>query len=66
MLDQTANYGYGAVAQATPDARAAFIRRTYGHLAGAILAFVLLEFALFQTAVPDMMIGLLGQADIPG
>ncbi len=36
------------VAQAEPDARAVFIRRTYGHLAGAILAFVLLETALLQ------------------
>ena len=30
------------VAEATTLERAAFIRRTYGHLAGAILAFVAL------------------------
>src|SRR5882724_3212321 len=60
MFDETVNFSYSPVAQATADARAAFIRRTYSHLAGAILAFVLLEFALFQTAVPDMMIEVLG------
>jgi FtsH-binding integral membrane protein len=60
MFDETVNFSYSPVAQATADARAAFIRRTYSHLAGAILAFVVLEFALFQTAVPDIMMGLLG------
>src|SRR5688572_19701441 len=35
------------VAHARPDERAAFVRRTYLHLAGAILAFVALETALF-------------------
>jgi FtsH-binding integral membrane protein len=34
-------------------ARAAFIRRTYGHLAGAILAFVALEF-VFLTLMKDV------------
>ena len=38
-------------AEAAADARAAFIRRTYGHLALAILAFTLLEAALL-TLVP--------------
>lgn len=33
-------------AEASADARALFIRRTYGHLAGAILAFVAVETAL--------------------
>lgn len=32
--------------------RAAFIRRTYMHLAGAILAFILVEVALFKLIVP--------------
>ena len=44
------------VAQQTEDVRAEFIRRTYGHLAGAIVAFVLLEFALFQTALPEQIV----------
>lgn len=34
--------------------RAAFIRRTYAHLAGAILAFVALEVAFFTTIVPAL------------
>jgi FtsH-binding integral membrane protein len=34
--------------EATQEARAAFIRRTYGHLAGAILAFVALELVIFS------------------
>lgn len=42
------------------DARLAFIRRTYGTLAGAILVFVLLEALLFQTGFPEAMMGLLG------
>ena len=39
---------YRVAAQAHADARAAFIRRTYGHLAGAILAFIAVEALLFQ------------------
>jgi FtsH-binding integral membrane protein len=39
---------YRVAAQAHADARAAFIRRTYGHLAGAILAFIAIEALLFQ------------------
>lgn len=39
-------------ARAEPSERAAFIYRTYAHLAGAVLAFVLLEAALF-TLVPQ-------------
>jgi uncharacterized protein len=46
--------GYIA-AQAPPDARAAFIRRTYQHLAGAILAFMAIEFVLFKTGIADAM-----------
>jgi FtsH-binding integral membrane protein len=34
--------------RAQESARAAFIRRTYGHLAGAILAFVGIELVIFQ------------------
>lgn len=43
------------VAQAPASERAAFIRRTYGHLAGAILAFVLIEIAIFQTPLADAL-----------
>jgi FtsH-binding integral membrane protein len=38
--------------RAAETARAAFIRRTYAHLAGAILAFVALELVIFQVLFP--------------
>jgi FtsH-binding integral membrane protein len=42
-------YEYGVPAAYAPaDARAAFIRRTYAHLAGAVLAFTALEAVLLQ------------------
>ena len=44
------SYDYALPAiQAPADARALFIRRTYGHLAGAILAFIGLEVVLLQS-----------------
>src|SRR5947209_20282359 len=48
---------YPIAAHAAADARAAFIRRTYGHLAGAILAFVGLEAALFTSGAADAVTG---------
>lgn len=49
------------VAAAPADARATFIRKTYGHLAGAIGAFIALEFLLFQIPgvekIPQTMMG---------
>jgi FtsH-binding integral membrane protein len=52
-LDQ----GYGVPAIAAPaSARAAFIKRTYLHLAGAILAFVGIEAALFMTGTAEHII----------
>lgn len=53
-------YRLGFDTMIAADTRATFIRRTYGHLAGAILAFVVLEALLFQTAFPEAMVGLLG------
>ncbi len=44
------------VAQADADARAAFIRRTYLHLAGAIGAFVIIEMLLLRSALPRIML----------
>jgi FtsH-binding integral membrane protein len=41
-------YDYSVAAQAASDARATFIRRTYAHLAGAILAFMGLEALLLN------------------
>lgn len=43
------SYGYGGpFAGAPADARADFVRRTYAHLAGAVLAFALVEYLLLQ------------------
>ena len=47
--------GTFTAADASPDMRAAFIRRTYQHLAMAILAFVALEFVLFKTGIAYSM-----------
>ncbi len=46
-------------ALAAEDARATFIRRTYLHLAGAILAFVGIEAAIFTLVPVDTMNGLM-------
>jgi hypothetical protein len=42
------------VAAAPANVRAAFIRRTYGHLAGAILAFIAIETLLLNTFGPQV------------
>ncbi len=49
------SYGweYGVAAQAAASDRAAFIRRTYAHLAGAILAFMGLEAVLVNMVTPQ-------------
>ncbi|MBA4149744.1 MAG: Bax inhibitor-1 family protein [Verrucomicrobia bacterium] len=62
---QTTNYGYQSAyvaADASPEERASFIRKTYLHLAGAILAFIVLEWVLFQVGLPKVMLNLLGQS----
>jgi FtsH-binding integral membrane protein len=51
----TANIEAYSVARASADERSAFIRRTYLHLAGAILSFTLLEAALLGPLLPAMM-----------
>ena len=43
------------VAESTPEIRAGFIRRTYAHLAGAVLAFLLIEIAIFQTPLAETL-----------
>jgi FtsH-binding integral membrane protein len=53
-------YEYGVPAAYAPaDARAAFIRRTYGHLAGAILAFIALEALLIGSGAGETALGML-------
>ena len=45
--------------QADVDARLSFIRKTYLHLAAAIMAFVGVEFAIFQTGIDQLFLGLM-------
>jgi len=47
------------VAQARPSDRADFIRRTYTHLAGAVAAFIAVEFLLFMTGIAEAITSLL-------
>jgi FtsH-binding integral membrane protein len=51
---------YPIAAEAARSERAAFVRRTYAHLAGAILAFMGLEALLLQAFTPQEVLGLLG------
>ncbi len=46
--------GY-SVAESSPEVRASFIRKTYAHLAMAILAFVAIEFVLFYTGAAQVI-----------
>jgi FtsH-binding integral membrane protein len=48
--------------QAEASERAAFIRRTYAHLAGAILAFAGLEAVLLQFVTPEQVFGVFGNS----
>lgn len=51
---------YPIAAQASESARAAFIRRTYAHLAGAILAFAGIEYGLLQIpGIEQLVMGML-------
>ncbi|NJM99633.1 MAG: permease [Phormidesmis sp. RL_2_1] len=43
------------VAQARPSERAEFIRKTYMHLAGAVAAFMAVEFVLFATGINQVI-----------
>jgi FtsH-binding integral membrane protein len=53
-------YDYSVAARAASSDRATFIRRTYAHLAGAILAFVGIEAMLLNVVGGDQILGLLG------
>jgi FtsH-binding integral membrane protein len=45
----TDHFSSTSAAEASPEVRSAFIRKTYIHLAGAILAFVVLEYLLINS-----------------
>jgi FtsH-binding integral membrane protein len=47
-----------SVAQSRPSERAAFIQKTYLHLAGAIGAFIIVEFLLFQLGIAEALFNL--------
>jgi len=47
------------VAQAQPSERAVFIRRTYAHLAGAILAFIGLEAYMVNSPIAEMLLNVM-------
>ncbi|MEM1238269.1 MAG: Bax inhibitor-1 family protein [Cyanobacteria bacterium P01_H01_bin.26] len=47
------------VAQARPSERAEFIKRTYTHLAGAVGAFVVVEYLFFQLGIAQILASLL-------
>jgi len=53
---------YKAV-EASAQARLAFIRRTYTHLAGAIAAFVLLEVIFFNTGIAEKVWGVVANVN---
>lgn len=50
------------VAQARPNERAKFIQQTYLHLAGAVGAFILVEFLLFQLGIAEAFTGLISSS----
>ena len=50
-----------SVAQASPSDRARFIKNTYTHLAGAIVAFIAVGFILFQTGIAEGITGFIYQ-----
>ena len=60
MDNYAATFG-GTVADAIPAERAAFIRKTYLHLAGAIIAFIGLQYVLFSSGyAPQISATMLG------
>lgn len=62
-MNTTYNNALGlTVAEAAPVERAAFIRRTYAHLAGAVLAFIGLEFAIINSPLADLILSVLFSA----
>ncbi len=59
MLESYRNTPLYTVARADALERATFIRRTYAHLAGALLVFAALEYVLLQLPIAPEMISLM-------
>lgn len=55
MDNYTTTYGNNSAANALPEERARFIRKTYLHLAAAILAFIVIEAYLFMSGMAEMI-----------
>ncbi|MBB5351924.1 hypothetical protein HNR46_002163 [Haloferula luteola] len=53
-------YHVGSIAEQPEDQRAAFIRKTYWHLAGALAAFALLETVLLKSGLGNTALQLVG------
>jgi FtsH-binding integral membrane protein len=51
---------YPIAADAQPEHRAQFIARTYGHVAGAVMAFIVVEYIFLHSIVAELMIRFLG------
>lgn len=60
-MDFNSTYGYSA-ADAVPAERSSFIRKTYLHLAAAILAFIGLEFFLFASGIAQSILAIVSFA----
>lgn len=54
MNGYTTTFGNYSAAEALPEERASFIRKTYLHLAGAVLAFILLEAFLLSIGAGEI------------
>ncbi len=48
-----------SVSQSEPNERAAFIRKTYAHLAGAVLAFIALETYMVNSPIAEMLLNVM-------
>lgn len=48
---------FGSVAESSAEERVAFVRKTYAHLAGAVLAFVVIEYLLMNSPIAEPLIG---------
>lgn len=53
-------YYPATVAEVSPEQRASFVRRTYAHLTGAILAFVGIEYVLLNSSFAESFLQLIG------
>ncbi len=63
MSNYEVQSGY-SVADLGQQDRASFISRTYAHLAGSVLAFILLEYALLQSPAAGLMASVVGSGRV--